>query len=54
MARWVASAHFEAGRCFEVLKDVPQAVQSYKTVVEKFPQSPRASEAKQRLAALGS
>jgi TolA-binding protein len=50
---WVASAHFEAGRCFEVLGDVPQAVQSYKTVVEKHPQSPRAATARERLAALG-
>jgi TolA-binding protein len=52
-AQWVAAAHFEAGRCFEVLKDVPQAIQSYKTVVEKHADSPRAAEARQRLAALG-
>jgi TolA-binding protein len=50
---WVASAHFEAGRCFEVLKDLPQAIQSYKTVVEEFPDSPRASIARERLKALG-
>jgi TolA-binding protein len=53
-AEWVASAHFEAGRCFEVIKDRAQAVQSYKTVVEKYPDSPRAPGARERLKALGS
>ena len=51
---WTPLAYFEAGRCFEVLKDVPQAVNSYKTVVEKYPKHKKAAEAKKRLAALRS
>ena len=48
-----AAAHYEAGRCFEVLKDTMQARKSYQDVIEKFPMSDRVAEAKKRLEALG-
>ncbi|MBL8829976.1 MAG: tetratricopeptide repeat protein, partial [Planctomycetaceae bacterium] len=51
--QWQAAAHYEAGRCFEVLKDANQARKSYEEVIEKFPMSDRAGEAKKRLEALG-
>lgn len=51
--QWQAAAHYEAGRCFEVLKDPAQARKSYQEVVTKFPESDRAAEAKKRLEALG-
>lgn len=51
--QWQAAAHYEAGRCFEVLKDANQARKSYQEVIEKFPMSDRVAEAKKRLEALG-
>ena len=50
---WQANAHYEAGRCFEVLGKKDQAKKSYQEVVEKFAQSDKAALAKQRLEALG-
>jgi len=50
--QWQAAAHFEAGRCFEVLGKVGQAKQSYQEVVEKFPESDKVALARSRLAAL--
>jgi TolA-binding protein len=47
--QWQANAHFEAGRCFEVLGKKEQATKSYQEVVEKFPDSDKASLAKNRL-----
>lgn len=51
---WQARAHFEAGRCFEVLGKLTQAKQSYQEVAEKFPQFEEAALAKKRLSELGS
>jgi TolA-binding protein len=50
--RWQANAHYEAGRCFEVLGKNDQAIKSYQEVAEKFPDSDKAPLAKARLAAL--
>ncbi|HEY2837823.1 MAG TPA: tetratricopeptide repeat protein [Pirellulales bacterium] len=52
--RWQAAAHFEAGRCFEVLNKTDQARKSYQEVVDKHPQSEQAEPARKRLAAIGS
>lgn len=49
---WQANAHYEAGRCFEVLGKKDQAKKSYQEVVDKFAQSDKAPLAKERLAAL--
>ena len=50
--QWQANSQYEAGRCFEVLGKKDQARKSYQEVVEKFPESDKASLAKQRLEAL--
>lgn len=50
--KWQAAAHYEAGRCFEVLKKTKQAIESYQEVVDKFPDSDKAKLAKERLNAL--
>jgi TolA-binding protein len=50
--QWQAAAHFEAGRCFEVLGKIGQAKQSYQEVVENFPESDKVALARSRLAAL--
>lgn len=50
---WQANAHYEAGRCFEVLGKKDQAKKSYQEVIDKFAQSDKAALAKERLAALG-
>ncbi|MBM79443.1 MAG: hypothetical protein CMJ78_02465 [Planctomycetaceae bacterium] len=49
---WSPLAHFEAGRCFEVTKDVAKALAQYKIVVEKYPNHAKAKLAQQRIAAL--
>ena len=49
---WQANAHYEAGRCFEVLGKKDQAKKSYQEVVDKFASSDKAALAKQRLDAL--
>lgn len=46
---WSAMAWFEAGRCFEVLKDLAQARNCYQQMIEKFPEHPKAVDAKKRL-----
>lgn len=50
--QWQAAAHFEAGRCFEVLGKPEQARKSYEELLQQFPDSDRAAAAKERLAAL--
>ena len=50
--KWQADSLFEAGRCFEVMKNVDQAKKCYEEVVEKFPQSDKVAGAKERLTAL--
>ena len=49
---WSAMAWFEAARCFEVLKDVAQAKNCYQQMIDKFPDHPKATDAKQRLGEL--
>lgn len=51
---WQAQAHYEAGRCFEVLGKTAQARESYQEVVKNFADSEQAPLAEQRLAALES
>jgi TolA-binding protein len=51
--KWQAEAHYESGRCFEVLKNTRQARESYKQVVENFAESDKAPLARDRLMALG-
>jgi TolA-binding protein len=46
---WQAEATFEAARCFEVLEKPDQAVELYRELVEKFPDSPRVPPAQKRL-----
>jgi TolA-binding protein len=46
---WQAESTFEAARCFEVLKRIDQAVNLYRELLEKFPDSPRASVAREKL-----
>ena len=50
---WSALAFFEAARCFEVLKDVEHAKNSYRELIERFPKHAKANDAKRRLNALG-
>jgi len=50
--RWQADAAYEAGRCFELLGQKTQAVKVYRELLEKFPQSDRVRQAKERLAEL--
>ena len=46
---WVGNAQFEAARCFEVLKQLDQARQSYRYLAEKLPSHPKARAAAERL-----
>jgi len=46
---WVGNAHFEAARCFEILKQFDQARESYRTLTEKLPGHPKAKLAAERL-----
>ncbi len=50
--KWQAAAHYEAGRCFEVLDKIPQAIAQYEELVEKYPKSDKVPLAKKRLAEL--
>jgi TolA-binding protein len=52
--KWQANSAYEAGRCFENLRQLDQAKKSYREVVDQYPQSPRAADARGRLAELGS
>lgn len=49
---WSAMSYFEAARCFEVLKDVEQAVSCYTQLLEKYPQHSKVPEARRRLEVL--
>jgi cellulose synthase operon protein C len=49
---WQASALYESGRCFEVLKNVDQAKKLYAELLEKYPNSDKADLARRRLAEL--
>ncbi len=49
---WQAIAIFEAGGCFENLKNVEQARKSYQEVVDKFPNSDKVADARRRLQSL--
>jgi len=44
-----ADALWEAARCYEVLRKIPQAIIQYEKLVNQFPQSERAPQAKTRL-----
>lgn len=50
---WRSVGLFQAARCDEALRDTDAAKRSYATLVEKFPKSEYADEAKARLRALG-
>jgi TolA-binding protein len=50
---WSALGYFEAGRCFEVIKDVPKAIAQYKEMIKKYPKHAKVDTARQRIAALG-
>ena len=47
--KWQAAAHYEAGRCFEVLGKLQQARKSYQEIVDNFPESEQAAQAQERL-----
>ena len=49
---WSAMAYFEAGRCFEVLRDTEQAGNCYEQVITKYPQHAKVKDAQQRLSQL--
>lgn len=49
---WSAMAYFEAARCFEVLRDIPQAKNCYQQLIEKYPQHSKVAAAKKRLTEL--
>ncbi|MDG2130810.1 MAG: tetratricopeptide repeat protein [Fuerstiella sp.] len=49
---WSAMAYFEAGRCFEVLRDTDQAENCYQQVIAKYPQHAKVKDARRRLMAL--
>ncbi len=50
--QWQADASYEAARCFEVLKKTEQALKLYEELVTKYPNSDKASLAKERIAIL--
>jgi TolA-binding protein len=50
---WVGNCHFEAARCFEVLRQLDQARQSYQILVSKYPKHDKAKAAAERLKELG-
>ena len=51
---WSPASYFEAGRCFEVLRDTKQARHCYQQVITKFPKHAKAKSAQARLRKLGS
>jgi TolA-binding protein len=51
---WAGNAHFEAARCFEILKQGEQARESYRVLAEKYPKHPKAKLAAERLKELES
>lgn len=50
---WSPMAYFEAGRCFEVLRDTAQAKNCYEQIIKKYPKHAKARSAQSRLKALG-
>ncbi|NQV26874.1 MAG: tetratricopeptide repeat protein [Rhodopirellula sp.] len=50
---WSPMAFFEAGRCFEVLRDTAQAKNCYQQIVDKYAEHSKARDARRRLDALG-
>ncbi len=50
--KWSAAALYEAGRCFEALSKVGEARAQYRAVRERFPESPWATAANERLDAI--
>jgi len=50
---WSALAWFEAARCFEVLRDLDQAKNCYRQMIEKFPEHSKVADARKRLNELG-
>ncbi len=54
--QWGAASLFEAGRCFEVLKNVPEAKKVYEEIIRDYGNKPQAAEdvdrARKRLAEL--
>jgi TolA-binding protein len=49
---WSAAALYEAGRCFEAMEKIGEARAQYRAVQERFPDSPWATAAAERLAAI--
>lgn len=50
---WSPLSWFEAGRCFEVLRDTAQAKNCYQQLIAKFPKHSKVKAAQARLKALG-
>ncbi len=50
---WQANAAFEAARCFEAMQRPAQAIQQYRELIDKFPESDKAGLARQRIERLG-
>ena len=50
---WSPMAYFEAGRCFESLRDIKQAKYCYEQVIKEYPGHAKAKTAKLRLSKLG-
>lgn len=49
---WSAMSWFEAGRCFEVLRDIDQARNCYETLIRSYPEHARVTDARKRLSEL--
>ncbi|MEO2024602.1 MAG: tetratricopeptide repeat protein [Fuerstiella sp.] len=49
---WSPMAYFEAGRCFEVLRDTSQARNCYEQVIAKYPKHTKVKDAQRRLSEL--
>ena len=49
---WSAMAYFEAGRCFEVMRNTEQARACYEKLVSQYPQHKKTKDAERRLAEL--
>jgi tol-pal system protein YbgF len=52
-AERVPDSYFKQGLCYEQLRQVPQAVQNYKLIVQRYADSSAAVQAQQRLKSLG-
>ena len=47
--RWQAQATYQSGRCFEALGMKEEAINQYRELLEKYPQSDQSPQAKQRI-----